>query len=154
GDKDGDGIEEICVSFSKSDLKALFAGTRIGNGHRRISVTIAANLATGGLLQGTTRVDLYRQVAGARATVSPNPFNPSTTLTFTTARAGGATVALFDIAGRLVRTLLDERALAPGVHEVRIEGRGERGEPLPSGIYFLRGVSAEGEFAKTITLLK
>ncbi|HET9950519.1 MAG TPA: PKD domain-containing protein, partial [Candidatus Eisenbacteria bacterium] len=46
GDKDGDGIEEICVSFSKSDLKALFAGTRIGNGHRRISVTIAANLAT------------------------------------------------------------------------------------------------------------
>lgn len=154
GDKDGDGIEEIGVSYSKSDLKALFAGTRHINGHRLVSVTIEANLATGGVLQGTTRVDLYRQVTGARATVSPNPFNPSTTLTFTTERAGRASVALFDVAGRLVRTLLDERALAPGVHEVRVEGRGDRGERLPSGIYFLRGVSADGEFAKTVTLLQ
>jgi hypothetical protein len=40
------------------------------------------------------------------------------------------------------------------VHEVKIEGRGARGETLASGIYFIRGVSPEGEFTKTIAILK
>jgi hypothetical protein len=44
--------------------------------------------------------------------------------------------------------------LPAGVHEARIEGRGSRGERLASGIYFVHGVSAEGEFTKTIAILK
>jgi len=40
------------------------------------------------------------------------------------------------------------------VHEVRIEGRGPRGESLASGIYFIRGISIDGEFTKTIAILK
>jgi flagellar hook assembly protein FlgD len=61
---------------------------------------------------------------------------------------------MFDIAGRLVRTILDEGSLRAGVHEVWIDGRGRRGESLPSGIYFIRGVSADGEFKQTIAILK
>src|SRR6267143_4466428 len=81
------------------------------------------------------------------------------TLAFTAARtsparAGRAKVELFDTSGRLVRTILDEGSLAPGVHEVRIEGRGPRGESLASGIYFIRGISIDGEFTKTIAILK
>ena len=63
-------------------------------------------------------------------------------------------MTLFDVGGRLVRTLLDEPSLAAGVHEVRIDGRGRRGEPLPSGMYFIRGISTEGAFKRTVVMLK
>jgi flagellar hook assembly protein FlgD len=80
--------------------------------------------------------------------------NPTATLTFTTTRSGSAKVEMFDIEGRLVRTILNEPSLAAGVHAVRIEGRGPRGESLASGVYFIRGVSADGEFKQTIAILK
>ena len=154
GDENRDGVAELRVSFARRELKSLFSGTRLAGGRQAVSLVVEARLATGGVLQGATQVDLLRQPSGATATVSPNPFNPSTTLTFTTQRSGSAKVALFDIAGRLVRTLLDEPSVAPGVHEIRVEGGGERGERMASGIYFVRGVTAEGTFAKTIALLK
>ena len=117
-------------------------------------MAIEANLATGGILHGTTLVDVFVSGSATSATVSPNPMNPGATLTFTTTRPGFAKVEMFDIGGRQVRTILDERSLAAGVHDVKIEGRGKRGESLASGIYFIRGVSAEGEFTRTIAILK
>jgi flagellar hook assembly protein FlgD len=86
--------------------------------------------------------------------VAPNPFNPEATLTFTTTRPGSAKVALYDVSGRLVRTLLDEHAMPAGTHDVRIEGRGSSGEPLASGIYFVRVISADGDFEKRVAILK
>jgi len=154
GDKNGDGIQEIKVSFTKDNLRTLFTGTGLANGSNLVTVTLEANLLTGGKLQSMTQVDVFNNGSFTAATVSPNPLNPEATLTFTTARRGSAKVEMFDIGGRLVRTLLDERSMAPGEHEVRIEGRGERGETLASGIYFIRGVSPEGEFTKTIAILK
>ena len=44
GDRSGDGIEEIRVTFTKADLRTLFAG--LPNGHNMVEVTIGANLAT------------------------------------------------------------------------------------------------------------
>ncbi|HMI31853.1 MAG TPA: PKD domain-containing protein, partial [Candidatus Limnocylindrales bacterium] len=153
-DKNGDGIQEIRVTFSKANLRTLFAGTGLGNGHNLVDVTIEANLTTGGALRGTTQIDVISNGDFSAASVSPNPLNPSATLTFTTTRQGFAKIELFDIAGRLVRTILDERTLAAGTHEVKIEGRGQRGETLASGVYFIRGVSADGKFTKAIAILK
>ena len=152
GDKNGDGIPDIRVNFSKTDLRTLFAG--LSGGHNLVDVTIEANLTTGGTLQGTTQVDVVATGGGSAATVSPNPFNPSGALSFTTSRPGSARVELFDVGGRLVRRVVDESSLGSGVHEVRIDGRGARGESLASGIYFIRGVSVDGKFTKTITILK
>jgi PKD domain-containing protein/VCBS repeat protein/cadherin-like protein/Big-like domain-containing protein len=151
-DRSGDGIAELRVSFSKANLRALFAG--LPNGHNLVDVTIEASLGAGGLLRGTTQVDVLATGSSTAATVAPNPFNPSGTLTFTTSRRGFARVELFDVGGRLVRKILDEGSLPAGAHDVKIEGRGLRGESLASGIYFLRGVSVDGEFTKTITILK
>ena len=152
GDRSGDGIEEIRVSFSKPDLRTLFAG--LPNGHNVVEVAIEANLATGGILHGTTQVDVVSSGSTSAVLIAPNPMNPTSTLTFTTTRLGAAKVELFDIGGRLVRTILEERWLSAGVHEVRIEGHGRRGESLASGVYFIRGVSADGEFKQTIAILK
>ncbi len=152
GDKNSDGIPEIKVTFSKSDLRTLFAG--LPNGHNNVTVTIEANLVTGGILRGTTQLDVTNNGNFTAATVSPNPLNPGAILTFTTNRQGFMRIDLFNIQGRLVRRLVDESALAAGIHDVTIDGRGGRGEKLPSGVYYIRGTSAEGEFKQLITILK
>src|SRR5207249_9665275 len=84
GDRSGDGIEEIRVSFTKADLRTLFAG--LPNGHNVVEVAIEANLATGGILHGTTQVDVVSSGSTSAALIAPNPMNPASTLRFTTTR--------------------------------------------------------------------
>ena len=154
GDKSGDGIAEIKVNFSKDDLRTLFTGTGLSNGHNTVTVTIEANLVTGGLLRGTTTLDVVNNGNFTVVTVSPNPLNPEATLTYTTTRVGPVRIQMFDIQGRLVKRIVDDPAMTAGVHEATIDGRGAHGEKLPSGVYYIRGVSSEGEFKKLITILK
>jgi len=154
GDKSGDGIEEIKISFSKDDLRALFSGTGLPSGHNDVVVTLEADLASGGKLGGTTHLDVVNNGSFSVAEVSPNPLNPQATLTYTTSRSGAVRIDLFDIQGRLVRRLVDDPAMAAGAHEAIIDGRGARGETLPSGVYYIRGTSSEGEFKRLITILK
>jgi hypothetical protein len=152
GDKSGDGIPEIRVSFSKANLRTLF--TDLPNGHNIVTVSIRANTLIGRTLVGTTQLDVVNNGSFTSAIVSPNPLNPQATLTYTTTRQGAVRVDLFDIQGRLVRRIVDDPAMAAGTHEAIIDGRGSRGEKLPSGVYYIRGTSAEGEFKQLITILK
>lgn len=69
----------------------------------------------------------------------PNPFNPSTTISFeipgTSAEKSATSLAIYDIRGRLVKTLV-ESDLGPGSYKVAWDGRDERGRSVSSGIYF------------------
>jgi hypothetical protein len=67
----------------------------------------------------------------------PNPFNPSVTIPFELERDGPATLAIYDVAGRRVKTLVDEWT-SRGVHAVSWEGDSDRGERVASGVYFYR----------------
>jgi alpha-amylase len=71
----------------------------------------------------------------ALAPPSPNPTRGGATLRFTLARAGHATLALYDVSGRRVRTLADG-ALAAGPHEARWDGRDTAGARVRAGLYF------------------
>src|SRR6267154_2321254 len=153
-DKNGDGIQELRITFSKENLRTLFTGAGLGNGHNLVTVTIQASLVPGGLILGTTQVDAFNNGSFSAPTVAPNPLNPEATLTFTTSGAGAVKIELYDVGGRLVRTILDEPSLPAGAHEARIDGRGSRGVKLASGIYFVRGVYLEGAFTKTVAILK
>jgi hypothetical protein len=77
----------------------------------------------------------------------PNPFNPITAISFEVP-AGGASVrlAIYDVTGRLVRTLVKGR-IDPGVHTVRWDGRNERGVTVATGVYFYR--MQAGSFTQT-----
>jgi len=155
GDKNGDGIQEVRVTFSKANLQLLFSGTGLANGHNIVTVMIEADLATGGRLSGETQVDVVSNGSFSSASVvAPNPLNPEATVTYTTAKTGFVRIDMFDIHGRLVRRIVDEPAMAAGTHEATVDGRGQRGEKLPSGVYFIRGTSPEGEFKNIITILK
>ena len=69
--------------------------------------------------------------------VTPNPFVSSTTLRFELPESGPARLSVYDISGRVVRTLADGQT-AMGAHAVRWNGTDDHGQPLPAGIYFAR----------------
>ena len=62
----------------------------------------------------------------------PNPFNPSTTIEFALPRAVKVQLRIYDVLGRTVGTLVDEKMPA-GRYEIRFEARN-----LPTGMYFYR----------------
>ena len=66
----------------------------------------------------------------------PNPFNPSTTIGYTIPSETSVTVRVYDITGRVVRTLVHGQSHAPGVYEVTWDGTGDGGHTLASGTYF------------------
>jgi len=71
------------------------------------------------------------------APAAPNPFGGVTEAELFLAEAGPATVAVYDVRGRRVTTLLDTD-LGAGIHRVSWDGRDENGESLASGVYFMR----------------
>jgi hypothetical protein len=68
---------------------------------------------------------------------APNPFGPSTCIRFSILEPGPVRLSVYDVAGRLVATLVDEPREA-GEHEAIWDGRDRRGEPVAAGIYFCR----------------
>ena len=68
----------------------------------------------------------------------PNPVNAAgTQIRFSLGEAGSADLSIYDIQGRMVRTLLNGTVNA-GETTVRWDGKGENGETLARGIYFYR----------------
>jgi hypothetical protein len=84
----------------------------------------------------------------------PNPFNPQTTIRYSIRESGWVNLSVFDVAGRLVRTLVDERQSPSSDLSVDWDGRDSNGQAVASGVYFYR-LTAPG-FTKTrkMVLLK
>ncbi|MBK8982740.1 MAG: T9SS type A sorting domain-containing protein [Ignavibacteria bacterium] len=74
----------------------------------------------------------------------PNPFNPATSIKFDIVKKGNVRLAVFDILGRELSTLINEN-LNPGTFQVSFDGSG-----LSSGIYFCRLQS--GEYINTMKM--
>ena len=68
---------------------------------------------------------------------APNPFNPAAAVTFDLPAGGEVSLRVYDLQGRLVRTLLHEE-MSGGRHRAEWDGRDERGEPAASGVYLVR----------------
>ena len=83
----------------------------------------------------------------------PNPFNPLTKIRFTLKRDAQALLRVYDVRGRLIRTLVDS-FVAAGTRTVEWDGKDSHGEPLASGTYYLR-LNAGGDYeSRSVTLLK
>lgn len=78
----------------------------------------------------------------------PNPFNPATTIRYSLPMASDVTLAVFDVLGRRVATLVDQQQTA-GRHEVQFDGAG-----LASGIYYYQLRSETQTRVRTMMLLK
>ena len=84
----------------------------------------------------------------------PNPFNPRTVIAFNLDRPGAVQLRIFDVAGRLVRTLQSGQVLPAGAHETAWEGRDDAGQPVAAGVYHCRLESGGRATVRRLTLIK
>ena len=67
----------------------------------------------------------------------PNPFNPSTTITYELAKAGRTRLAVYNLRGQMVNILSDEQQ-SSGTHKIVWDGQDSHGRSLSSGVYLLK----------------
>ncbi|MBI5266908.1 MAG: T9SS type A sorting domain-containing protein [candidate division Zixibacteria bacterium] len=83
----------------------------------------------------------------------PNPFNPTTNIAFALPTAGRVEVAVFNVLGQQVNSLVSED-LPAGNHTIVWDGRNSQGESVASGIYFYRIVAGDFSQTKKMMMLK
>jgi hypothetical protein len=81
---------------------------------------------------------------------TPNPFNPITMISYEIDRAGFVSLAVYDVAGRLVKRLVNERRDA-GSYREQWNGTSETGGSVASGVYFCR--LKAGDHVKTMKMI-
>ena len=77
----------------------------------------------------------------------PNPFNPSTKINFAVPQTEKVRLDVYDIQGKLIKSLVDYDLYQPGNYSVEWNGRDNHGKNVASGIYFVK--MQAGKFAQT-----
>jgi hypothetical protein len=174
---------ELVASYVRSDMAALPAGvayTDTSYGYQAVTLGFGLESMVDVLLPSGTymtgapdRVDLLENImeyferapdgpgTGVDGTpvsarlghARPNPFHPETSISFTLGAAGPVTARIYDLSGRVVRTLLDE-SLAAGPHELSWDGTIDGGGIAASGVYFVRVESPGFTASRKLVLLK
>jgi hypothetical protein len=80
----------------------------------------------------------------------PNPFNPSSTITYSLKQNTSASLRIYDLQGREVKTLVDSDQTA-GTHGVEWDGTDNLGKPVSSGIFVYRLTA--GAFSKSAKMM-
>jgi len=83
----------------------------------------------------------------------PNPFNPMTTVRFSLSEKGPVNITVYDVDGRKVRVLVDGVREA-GPHSLVWDGKNGAGQPLASGVYFVRYTVGEESFWRKAAILR
>lgn len=83
----------------------------------------------------------------------PNPFNPSTEISFSLPKPAEVTLVIYNVLGESVVTLAEGQRAA-GTHAVRWDGRDKNGRAVASGVYFYRLDAGEFSATRKMVLLK
>jgi hypothetical protein len=84
----------------------------------------------------------------------PNPFNPRTTIQFEIAQTTTLHLAIYDLSGRRLRTLLEAQILEAGGHEIVWDGCDDSGASMSSGVYLCRISGNNNSETRAVVLLK
>jgi hypothetical protein len=90
----------------------------------------------------------------ALSSAYPNPFNPVTRVEYSVREAGPATIIVYNIAGKAVRTLLRAELEAGAGGSVVWDGTNDAGERCASGVYFCRLDAPGYTEARKLVMLK
>jgi hypothetical protein len=135
--------ESIELVFDASDLP------RVARGFAREYVFV-----TTGKYEDASLADRAGKNRGLALDANkPNPFNPTTTITYNLPEQTWVELSVYDVSGALVRTLVSGRQPA-GEKSVTWEGRSEAGAPMASGVYFYRLKTPGFEQTRKMVLLK
>ena len=83
----------------------------------------------------------------------PNPFNPSTTISYSLPEAGLVHVSVYNAKGRLVKTLVNDHKTA-GNHSVIWDGKDDNGSVVSSGVYFYRMITPGKVLTNKMLMIK
>jgi len=83
----------------------------------------------------------------------PNPFNPSTTISYQVSRQSDVRIEIYNTLGQKVRTLVNDRK-EPGAYEAIWNGRNDGGAQAGSGVYLYRMVAADFVQVRKMILMK
>jgi hypothetical protein len=84
---------------------------------------------------------------------TPNPTRGRTTISYETAAPTEASLGIYDRAGKLVRTIVDDSRIS-GLRKVYWDGNDSQGKYLPSGVYFVKRISPRCTSTDKLILLK
>jgi hypothetical protein len=84
----------------------------------------------------------------------PNPFNPSTTIKFSLPESCPVSLVIYDVSGRLVKTLIGGEVVEAGHREKRWDGLDNSGRMAPAGVYFAKMSAGEFVDVRRMALVK
>ena len=96
-----------------------------------------------GTVAGGTATGIDSGVKNVLSHAYPNPFNPVTRIAYSVKEAGPVTIEVYNVAGKVVRTLLDTELDTGSKGFVVWDGTSEAGDRCASGVYFYR-IAAPG----------
>ncbi len=125
----GDGLDAVDVSLADCEGELISVKTEYAEGSLPIDYVLYQNF--------------------------PNPFNPTTSIRYFVGADAPAKVSLriYNVAGQLVRTLVDEEE-SVGEHRVIWDGKNGEGKDVASGVYFYRLNVSDYSESKRMVLLK
>ena len=83
----------------------------------------------------------------------PNPFNPVTTISYDLPHESYVTLMIYDITGRLVKTLVNDRQSA-GYYTLQWDATNAKGQPVSAGVYFYQIRAVDFVQTRKMVLLK
>jgi hypothetical protein len=125
---DGSLVEAAVDDFT---LIAIYSTTGVGDGNDDLAVRYVTSL--------------YQN--------APNPFNPRTEIKFSLRQPGTAQLQVFDVRGRMIKSLVDQ-ALPAGEHSVSWNGVDHNDRPVATGVYFYRLFADGRTLTKRMMLVK
>ncbi|HKQ18820.1 MAG TPA: PKD domain-containing protein [Candidatus Eisenbacteria bacterium] len=140
-DRDGNGVAEITACFQKEDLRLLFANVQ---GSASLPVVFEGNVRTGGFFHAPSTIGIQGGGGPSSVAVSPSPLRTRGAFEFKITQPGKVSIRLFDVSGRLVRTITDEASSSAGYRRIEFDVRDDAGSALGAGIYFYRVGVPEG----------
>ena len=84
----------------------------------------------------------------------PNPFNPVITIDFEIDRPRNVSMHLFDVRGRKIRTIFEDRTFQPGHFQEKWYGRNDGGIQVSNGVYMVQFISDNKRLERKITFIK
>jgi hypothetical protein len=164
GDVDNDGHNEVALGFQgQSDSLLTFTqvfnpadSTYVVDQSTRVAVVNSQRVFMRVLSAGATGIG----IADERVVIPtdyvleqnyPNPFNPTTSIRFELPIDKAISVTVYDVSGRVVKTLVNNQVYSQGVHEVQWDGTTDGGVSAASGTYLY--TLKFGNFAQTKTMV-
>ncbi len=97
--------------------------------------------------------DIETPIVAKLIGIYPNPFNPSTTISFYATKTESAQITIFNQKGQVVRTWhIDSRE--DGIKHILWDGMDQNGKPVSSGVYYCQMISGKYSSSRKMVLMK